>query len=541
MAGTKDRSHLQEFKIIPILGRKTNVPQDDPSLFQFIGDTVALTHDVGGINFDLQRKRNACTKSEGKVQWSNSATAQATRCLGLFELYDGSNYDHIFFDNGKFYVYDSSLDPSDKTATGVTHATGVEDFYSIIKVGSYVVWADRAETTPYKWKHGDAAATKLIASGTEYMFRYLMPFQRRVIGLYSDQTNGDIDIRYSTDWPTTAITALNFPAANQLWVPNDDPIAGGATMGRNRAFVYCDNSIQEILYYPDYEAPFRVYTVVADQGAANHHSIVSVGNRHFLFNRSYGFCEYQGGSEFPFGGRPISENIETDLRDIASDHYRAIIGTFIPLKREICWTAPLGGEGSCTHLLFYNLDTKQWRFEDKAYRYVDHWQMYLPYTWNDLITELGGTGATWAAAGTHTWAYYTSMLQRLVYGGIDGHLYYQYGETLAGSALDGYRIEPIMSFGDAKRKDLLEEIWFDLATTGDYSIHIYHRGGDTTGEVEAASWTALDTLSHNSPDKPCIYPQITERLHQIKWRTDSGDEKFQVNGITFRFNPQRTT
>jgi hypothetical protein len=215
---------MQQFAIKPILGRKTDVPQDSESLFKMIGEGVALTHDVGGINFDTTRKNNACTKSYGTVEWSNSATAQATKCLGLFMLYDGTNRDHIYFDNGKCYVYDASLDPVVKEDSGsTTFATDNVDLYSIIQVGSYMVFADRAETTPYKWKNGDANLTKLCASGTEYKFRYLVNFQRRVIGLYSDQSEGNIDVRWSTDWPTTAITSLNYPAANQLYIPSDDP------------------------------------------------------------------------------------------------------------------------------------------------------------------------------------------------------------------------------------------------------------------------------------------------------------------------------
>jgi hypothetical protein len=64
---------MQQFAIKPILGRKTDVPQDSESLFKMIGEGVALTHDVGGINFDTTRKNNACTKSYGTVEWSNSA------------------------------------------------------------------------------------------------------------------------------------------------------------------------------------------------------------------------------------------------------------------------------------------------------------------------------------------------------------------------------------------------------------------------------------------------------------------------------------
>ena len=526
---------LQIFKIIPILGRKIDVSADDPSLFKVMGENIALTHDVGGINFDLDRTKNVCTKSQGYSQWSNNANAQATKCLGLFELYDGTNRDHCLFDNGKFFVFDSSLDQVDKTAAGVTHANDDYDLYCAIRVGSYIVFADRGEHTPYAWKNADANAAKLISSDTEYKFRYLEYFQRRIIGLYSDQTNGDIDIRYSGALPTPT-SSCTFAAANQLYVPNDDPIVGAKNMGRDRCYVYCEDSINEIVHYPDYSSPLRIFTIVAGQGGSGHHSIVNVGNAHYFFNKNYGFCKYLGGKQIT----PISNDIETDLQGINSEYYKVIVGTYIPLTRNIVWTVPFDGSTTPTHLLFYNIDTGQWRRDDKVMRYIDNWLMYESFTWNDFITELGGSGAVWSDAGANTWAYYTSARQRLAYANTNGHLYYHTGEGLTGSNLDGYRIEPIMGFGNRNRMDLLEEIWFDLAVAGSYSIDISHRGGNTAGEVNAASWTSLDSVSHNSPAYPVTRLGKNHKLHQIKWGTDLKSEKFAVNGITFKFVPGKS-
>ena len=71
---------MQEFIIKPILGRKTDVAADDPSLFQQMPDGSLATHDVGGLNFDLNRTRMVCTKSYGDTQWSNTATTGTDRC-----------------------------------------------------------------------------------------------------------------------------------------------------------------------------------------------------------------------------------------------------------------------------------------------------------------------------------------------------------------------------------------------------------------------------------------------------------------------------
>lgn len=530
---------MQSFTLLPVLGRKTAVPANDLSLIKPVAEGMAMTHDVGGVNFSLVRKKNTCTKSFGSTQWSNSATAQATKCMGLFELYDGTNRNHIYFDNGKVYIYDNALDPQAvDAAAAVTFANDDLDFYSIVKVGDYMVFADRAEHTPYKWKHGDANLSKLINSGTEFKFRELVVFQRRVLGLYSDQANGNIDIRWSSDWPTTAITSLSFPAANQFYVPNDDPLVGGATMGTDRCYIYSEDSISQIVYYPDYEAPFRIFTVVPQRGAASAGGIVSLGDRHYLFNKNYGFCMYAGGRTFPAGGRPISEDIEADLQNINADYYHLIQGVFVPLNREIVWTVPMNGATACNNLLFYNIDTGAWRIEDKAMRCVDSWRMYDNFTWNDLITELGGTGAVWSTAGTERWAHYLSARERMVFSNTDGHLYYQSGESLSGAALDGYRIEPILDFGDIKRKDLLQEIWIDVGLTGSYDLDFYWRGGDTVGEVEAASWTSLGVISCNSPATPSLRNfSKPARLHQIKWGTDAANEKFEVSKIILKFQP----
>jgi hypothetical protein len=529
------------FEILPILGRKIDVPADDISLFVPAGDSI-MTHDVGGVNFDIGRKRGTCTKSKGSEQWSNTATAQATKTLGLFELYDGTNRDHLIWDNGKFYLYDSARDPGDKTAAGVTHATTYP--YSIIKVGDYVVWADR-ETgdVPYKWKNADAAATTLVPAaspGDDYKFRCLANFQRRVIGAYSNQSNGNIDLRWSTAWPTTAITSLNFPAANQLYIPNDDNVAGLKTLGRDRCFVYCENSIIQLVYYPDYTLPFKMFVVVPSHGTVNQQSIVTVMGTHYFFCPDYGFCTYQGGREIV----PISDDIEDDVQSINSDFYNLMTGTFVPLTREIVWNVPMNWSTTPTHLLFYNVITGQWRIEDKSVRYVDSWRMYDAYTWNNLVTDVTAAQGSatwndviaWKGAGV-TWADLTNMSQRLVYSNTDGQLYYHSGDDIDGGNLDANRIEPIIDFGDKYRIDLLQEIWMDFDRVGSFSVDLYHRSGDTIGEVLAQDWTSLGSISCNSPSEPKLSVDKNARLHQIKWGTDLKNERFQVSRIRFHYIP----
>ncbi len=618
----QDRSKLQSFSILPVLGRRTDVPPNHHSLFEQVGEKVFKTHDVGGTNFDLERRPGACSKAYGYKKWSAEANSKATKCLGLYELYDGSNRDYIFFDNGRFFVYDTSKYPNEavlnfdagtdafvvgETATDnggntpsgtirtvsvsggswvgnnaagtlvlynlgtgafttdsaltsasgaavvngalapITFATDNIDLYSIVKVGDYIVFADRAEHMPYRWINGDDYITKLIQSGTEYKFRYLEVFQRRVWGLYSDQTNGKMEIRYSTDWPITAFTSLNFPAANHLYVPNDDTIVGGQQMGQDRLFVYCENSIHQIVFYPDLSSgtAFKIYTVVPDQGAVSHHSVVSLGDRHFLFNKDYGFCEYRGASEFPYGGQSISDPIKQDIRNIDTSYYNLITGHFVPLTNEIVWTVPCEGSLTPNKLFFYNIITKQWRVEEKEMRFVASWRLADTYTWADLITDLDTDGdgtAYWIDAGSNPWSHYvgSGIGEKLVYANTDGHLYYHTNDDYEGTAYDGYRIEPILDFGDSNRKDQLKEIWFDLARHGDFSIRVDYRSGQTAGEVKNAAWEPIGTIPHNSPDRALVKHDKTSRLHQIRWGTYQKNEPFEVSKITFKFLPGQT-
>ena len=530
---------MNTFKIIPILGRRTNVPPDDASLFRFVSQGLALTHDVGGVNFDIDRKKNACSKSYGRTQWSNTVNAKATKCMGLFELYDGTNTNHVYFDSGSVFVYDGSNDPVDVSAA-TTFYDDSAGLYSCIRVGAYFAFADWAEHTPYRWKHGDANVAKLITAGTEYKFRYLESFQRRVIGAYSSETDGNIEIRWSSSWPGTAITSLTYTATDQLYMPNDDPITGIAVMGSDRCYVYCENSIQQIFYYPDYSAPFRIITAVPKQGFTNHHSIINFGDRHYGFNKNYGFCEYRG-NQFPVNGRPISESIESELDTISSQAYNFIVGSYVPGTTTMVWSVPINASTSANRLFFYNYLTGQWTVEDKVCRYLDNWSMYTSYTWNQLISDLGGTGALWSALGSGTLGEYAAPGDRLVMANTNGHLYQRASEADVGAALIGYRVEPILHFGDPNRFDILNEIWFDVSASGNFSIDVSHRSGDTTGEVIESPWVEIGSVSCDNNSRSVLTGfSKPARLHQIKWGTDREGESFQVNGITFKFTMDST-
>jgi hypothetical protein len=137
-----------------------------------------------------------------------------------------------------------------------------------------------------------------------------------------------------------------------------------------------------------------------------------------------------------------------------------------------------------------------------------------------------------------SWGSYSAAKKRLVYANTDGQLYTHASEAANGADFEAWRQEPILDFGNKRRRDLLEEIWFDIVGGGDFSIDAYHRGGNTAKELTGAAWEALDSVSCNDPDKAVIYLAKSNRLHQIQWGTDRMNETSSVNGITFRYSEQ---
>jgi hypothetical protein len=89
-------------------------------LFQQISEGVFATYCVDGRNVDYGRTRNACAKSAGTIAWSNSATADAQICLGIFELKDTSGTVTHWEYFGSFVVITQArVEYSDMTVVGI--------------------------------------------------------------------------------------------------------------------------------------------------------------------------------------------------------------------------------------------------------------------------------------------------------------------------------------------------------------------------------------------------------------------------------------
>ena len=533
---------MDSFRILPILGLKTNVPENDLTMFKAISEGVAATYCADGINFSMNRNLNSTTKSFGKTKWSNSATATSLFCLGLFELYDAGQRTFWMMtgDNaskGRIFRFDSSRDPiriSDKAAPA--HTAAVEfafhnaDLYSCIQYGSNIIISDHGEHTPYFADYNDGTLVKLLNSGTEFKARYLELFQRRIILAYTDQTNGDIEIRWSEALPTPGSMAI--AAANQLFIPDDDSITGIKKFGQNACFLYSENSINSIDYYPNYLTPFAIRNMVSGNGCTGHHGIISTGDMHYFLNKNYGFVDYRGGTQFPASGRPISYDIENLVATINPNYYNTIVGAFIKNKNTLVWTVPLNGVSTPSHLLYYYIPEGKWSIEDYPVRYIDNWTSNDSLTWSLLV----GRGFTyWTDFGTSKLTDYVATNQNMMISDTDGFVYFKSGESNNGVDFEGYRVEPVINFSGDGGFCLLNEIWFNFVENGDFSLYCLYRGGDSLQECLGSAWEPLDSISHNDPQNAVIYTNKNNRWHQIKWGTRSKNEKFGVSAIEFKY------
>jgi hypothetical protein len=533
---------MNSFFIHPVLGLKTSVAPNDTSLFKMMGENHAMTHCVDGRNISYNRMRNSCAKSVGSALWSNSAISSPVNCQGIFELYDGSNRVVWIVYDGDIYRYDGSRDPAEVAdATPTSFASDSLDLYSFIRYGNYMVFSDYGEHTPYCSDFNDANLSKLVSADTEYKGKYLESFQRRIMlaNITSGITNyGELSVIWTdvNPIPSSSCTfGTGDPPSNHLYLPVDDEITGIKRMGRNACFVYGENSINRMDYYANYVTPFGFTTMIENQGFVNHHGIVDVGGTHFGFNKNYGFCSYNGGNQIT----PISDDIEDIVKNIRSSYYGHIVGTAFPFSGEIAWIVPLEGATTPNAILVYDYREQKWSRIDVAARFISLLVLTTDLTWTMAFEDLGYT--TWEDFGNLRWADLFTETPKIAFSDVDGDLYYLGSEanaTTAATEWDGYRIEPIINLSRNHDKDLLEEIWFDVSEFGDYSVYVYHRGGETVAECDSSEWEALDEISCNNPANAVTYLAKTHRYHQIKWGSDSEKEPFVVNSIEFKFTPQ---
>jgi hypothetical protein len=286
----------------------------------------------------------------------------------------------------------------------------------------------------------------------------------------------------------------------------------------------------------NYSAPYGFTTMVDGQGATNHHSIVNENSANYFYNKNYGFCAYAGGSQIV----PISRDIENWVRDIKLSSTPTIVGAALPYKNSIMWTVPLEGAGSPNALLIYDYVENKWTRRDITAHYIAPIVRATDVTWTNLSTEFGYT--TWTSFGSLRWADLISETPTIALSATDGELYTLSTESDDGSDYDGYRVEPALAFGGPNTHSTLFEIWFSIVSGGAFSLYVQYRSGNTEAELRSANWTALDEISLDKPENAVCYingeTQKSNRLHQIKWGTDSENEQFIINQIEFVYETE---
>ncbi len=518
---------MPEFRyfIYPHRGLITSVSPYADVLKELVGDGPNAAHirtaSPDMMNVSVQEKPGTCRKADGYQQYTTAANATATRCLGLYELTGEINgtTDHIMVDAGKVYVLDGGLEQDDITGAGVTLASDQGDIYSFITYGNDLVLADHGEHVPYHWENGDAA---IAACNTTYKARLLEYYKNRILAAYTDQSSGQRDLRWA-DANVVITTNPLFPEGNQLFSGGRGTISGLKRWSRFCP-LYHQHSVMGVDFYEGAEttACFGITDVVSDAGPISPYSVVDALGAHYFFTRDMGFCRFAGGTQL----EPISEEIRNLIDTVHRTYANQVVGTFDRVNKRIIWTVPLYGSTTMSHLLIYYPLTQTWEILDYVAYYVDYWQIYTSAKWSDFDGIVANYGDRYLSE-------YTSANSKVVFANTNGHIYNLGGNDKAGSALDGYRVEPVLDNGDATRMDTILEIIFHCSLGGDFNLNLQYKVGDTPEECWNASWSTAITQNMAPSGQSYIVfkPLFSGRCWTMRYGTDGANEKFGIDKI----------
>lgn len=521
-----------ELHVFPLGGINKSIDPSYPGLSKPMDDsgTRFVTQAVDGSNWTTDDTEGICEKSDGYTAYTDAALSTGDIVQEMMVLNDGTNINLIAAYKGKLYTITAETQTNIDAASPVTFDTGVK--LCMIQYGAYVV-VSSISVTPYKWKHGDTNLTKLILSGTEYKFKYMEQFHNHIIGAYSDQTNGSIDIRYTDALPTMA--SLSFPAANQLYKPdNDIGITGIKRLGNIACLIYGENSIYSLEYFQDYNPVFACIPQVTGVGTSSHWSIVDLGDSHAFYDKSRGFVRYYGGKQFEV----ISEPIDSVLSTIKQSKMRLIHGMLSKITDEIIWVVPSQNSNIPQIWCRYNLKSKKWHLEERqatSITYQEQSMTQSTITWQEFANYYGGADAIWSNCGTDIWTTAaTQSLNTILFGNSTGYVYQITGDTANATDFAAWRTEPVMWQPDPRRYKRIQQLEVVGPETGEFSLDFYWRGGDTQQALKASVWESIGSVSLASTADPVLYLDKTNRFHQFKWGTDLKSEHFKVNQIKIK-------
>lgn len=489
--------------------------------------TRVQTSDVGGYNWDNTTIEGETRKCIGHSTWDATETF-----TGLWQAFllvnDGTNQTMSGVNKGLFYTFNPSGASTNINATSPVTFTTTGPI-SLIQYGAYAVISSLA-TEPYKWMYGDANLTKLIQTGTAYKFKYMEKFNNHLIGAYSDQTNGNIELRWTDALPSFA--SFTFPASNQLYKPDSDVgITGIKTLGNMYCLVYGKNSIHNLVYDANSSVVFSMVPITSNVGTASGFSIVDTGRSHAFFDSNRGFVELAGASSWSV----ISDAITPWVSTITRNSYSKIVGALTISANEIVWAVPTNGSTEPDTLFYYNIVKKSWRREYRgatALGYFD-FQTYNPMSWTGLASA-SPNDPEWPSSGTWE-SYVTNYVGNFLFGdSTTGLPCWVLGDDFNGAAFTSWRIEPVFGYPDTTRHKRWQEVHFGISETGNFSIDLEWRTGETEQECKSSPWEVIGSVDCGLGDVSAIYPDKVGRYHQFRWGTSGAGENFKVTTITLK-------
>jgi hypothetical protein len=232
-----------------------------------------------------------------------------------------------------------------------------------------------------------------------------------------------------------------------------------------------------------------------------------------------------------------ADGVQSDaFTTITNSHYTLKAWVFPEYSKTSIRVQVLRGSGSgyLGAFAFSNLVSDTWNYIEKTFVETAGGAgakiIFIP--------ESGATSGTWYIDDVSVKETIANITMVSVN---NGDIYKHLGDTFDGAIYDGYRIEPIMNFGDPKRKKTLHEIWFGIAdgsqgsetaVTDDPGIDVYLRVGETTREVINATWRYIGSVmtaeypGSSVVDPPVIY--IPNTIYYVYYDNLSGGGRFHI-------------
>ena len=538
------------FKILPILGLKTNVPVDDPSLIKMIGNNAGLSYDVGGTNITYNRQRNCCTKSLGDDQWSNSAITTPSTPNFMYYFDTFSTKKNYIFRGDEGYVYDTLEDPSEYPLQYITYSNLANGGGDGTIVSGDTVTGDTTSTSATvvcgTTSSSGSLYIKDVTGGTgNFSASESLTFNSSEETADCDSVIQEKDLR-PTDavlyGETVIFSAINSGAHSGMtpfiWTSGDGenfyPLITG-TDATLYVFKYINEWYNHIigLHTSETNGEGSIRWTEALPSGSNltfpsANQIYKPGNDEITGSAKFGrnlflvygrnsICklDYYPSATPAFGATMLIDNLGIEDQKCLINAY----GSHWFFNKSYGFIQ-YNGSGSINTENIISKDieniiatidfSKITQITGKHVRGSRQlvWAITTTQAWPDTLLYFDVDSRTWSREDRtdaniiimDSWPddVGTEDVHKLVFSGSsDGHVYYKNGEVLdsvSGTLFDAYRIEPAMYFHDAKRKKFLKSIWFGIDSGDNAYLDVYYRNGNTVYDLETKSWQFIGSL-----------------------------------------------